>query len=189
MKTQHFETNIAWEKWLEKNHQTETELWQLYNKKHTGKTSVSYEDSVRTALCYGWIDSLIKKVDEDTYARKFNPRKKDSVWSEINKKRVADLLNEGKMKPAGLEQVEAAKQNGNWNNVVKRPEIDYTIPKEFENALKENPAAEEFFNTLNKRYKKEYLVWIIMAKRDETRERRINESIQLLNKQQKLGLK
>ena len=85
MKTQHFENLSDWEKWLEQNHRTEKELWLLYYKKHTGRNSVSYEDSVRTALCFGWIDSLIKKLDEDSYVRKFNPRKKDSVWSELKK--------------------------------------------------------------------------------------------------------
>ncbi len=189
MKTQYFETSAAWENWLEKNHQTENELWLVYYKKHTGKPTISYEDSVRTALCYGWIDGLVKSIDEECYARRFTPRKEKSVWSETNKKRVSELLRQGKMKPAGIELVEFAKKNGNWDKVVKRPEIDLTIPEEFENALKNNPAAADYFNQLNKRHQKEYLVWIIMAKRDETRERRINESIRLLNDNQKLGLK
>ena len=189
MKTKYFKNTSNWENWLGKNHQTENELWLVYYKKHTEKPTISYEGSVRVALCYGWIDSLIKKLDEDSYARKFNPRKKNSVWSESNKKRVSELLREGKMKPAGVELVEAAKQNGNWDSVISRPEIDFSMPEEFKNALRKNPVAADYFNTLNKRHQKEYLVWIIMAKRDETRERRINESIQLLNSKQKLGLK
>ncbi len=189
MKKQHFENGSAWENWLEKNHQTEQELWVVYYKKHTKKPTVSYEDSVRTALCYGWIDSLVKRLDEDRYARKFNPRKKNSLWSESNKKRVSELLKDGKMKTAGIELVEFAKQNGNWDKVVTKPEIDYTMPKEFQNELKRNPQAEDYFNQLNIRHQKEYLVWIIMAKRKETRERRIKESIRLLSNNQKLGLK
>ena len=99
------------------------------------------------------------------------------------------MTKEGKKRPAGMELVEIAKQNGNWNKVVKRPEIDFTIPKEFENALNENPLAKEYFNALSKRHQREYLVWIIMAKRAETRKKRINESIRLLTGKQTLGLK
>ena len=185
----YFETNRDWENWLENNHNTENELWLIYYKKHTGKACISYEESVQTALCFGWIDSIIKKLDEDSYVRKFNPRNENSVWSESNKKRIVQLLEEGKMKPAGLRLVEAAKQNGNWDKVISRPEIDFTMPQEFTNALKMHPQAEDYFNSLSQRHQREYLIWIIMAKRDDTRERRIEKSLEMLLEKRKLGLK
>lgn len=189
MKTQYFETNQDWKNWLQKNHEKETELWLVYYKKHTGKPVIAYEDSVKTALCYGWIDSLIKKLDEDSFVRKFSQRKENSVWSELNKKRISELLQEGKMKPAGLRLIEAAKENGNWNKVITPPQIDLSVPEEFEIALKNHPLAEDYFNSLSKRHQKEYLMWIKTAKREETRKQRIDKSVEMLNSKQKLGLK
>ncbi len=189
MKKQFFETDQDWEKWLANNYNSENELWLIYYKKHTGKTGVSYEESVKTALCYGWIDGLLKKIDEDCYARKFTPRKEKSVWSESNKKRVKELLKEGRMKPAGLRLVEAAKQNGNWNKVITPPEIDLSLPPEFDTALQKYPQAADYFNSLSKRHQKEYLMWIKMAKREETRERRIEKSVEMLLEKRELGLK
>lgn len=189
MNKQYFETNNDWEKWLESNYDKETELWFVYYKKHTNKPGVDYEDSVKIALCYGWIDGLVKKIDDNSYARKFTPRKVKSVWSESNKKRVRQLIQEGKMKPAGLRLVEAAKQNGNWDKVISPPVIDLSIPAELKQALVKNKQATEFFENLSNSHKKEYLGWIKTAKRSETRERRINETIRMLNKGKKLGPK
>lgn len=188
MKTKHFETKQDWENWLAANDK-EKELWLVYYKKHTQKTSISYEDSVNVALSYGWIDSLIKKLDEDRFARKFNPRKANSVWSESNKRRVQELIDAGKMKPAGLRLVEAAKANGNWNKVIVPPKIDLTVPDDFENALAKQPKAKAAFEALSNSHKKQYLTWIKMAKRAETRERHIKQSIEMLLKNKKLGLK
>jgi len=189
MNKQYFETNHDWEKWLSDNYNTENELWLVYYKTHTGKTCISYEESVKTALCYGWIDGLLKKIDEDCYARKFTPRKEKSVWSESNKKRVKELLKEGRMKPAGLRLVEAAKQNGNWDKVITPPQFDLTMPVEFDHVLKKHPQAGEYFNSLSKRHQKEYLLWIKTAKREETRKNRIEKSVELLLDKRKLGLK
>jgi len=189
MNTQYLETNEDWESWLEKHHQSEKELWLIYYKKPARKTGITYEDSVRTALCYGWIDGLIKRIDDECYARKFTPRKEKSVWSESNKKRVSELINEGKMKPAGLKLIEAAKQNGNWDKVITRPEIDLSMPPEFEIALNKDAHAAEYFHSLNERHQKEYLMWIKMAKREETRARRIEKSVEMLLEKRMLGLK
>jgi len=189
MLTRYFETNREWENWLKENHDKETELWLVYYKKHTGKSSIAYEDSVKTALCYGWIDSLIKKLDEDSYARKFNPRKENSKWSESNKKRVEDLIAVGKMKPPGMRLVEAAKENGSWERIIVPPKIDLSVPDDFEKALKSVPEAKRYFESLPKSHKKQYLVWIKMAKRDETRQRRIKNSLEMLLNKQKPGLK
>ncbi len=189
MNSQYFETNKEWVSWLEKHHLSEKELWLIYYKKHSGKPGITYEDSVRTALCYGWIDGLVKRIDDECYARKFTPRKAKSLWSESNKKRVTELLKEGKMTPAGLKLIEAAKQNGNWDKVITRPEIDLSMPPEFEQALNKHSKAAAYFNSLNDRHQKEYLMWIKMAKREETRDRRIKKSVEMLLEKQKLGLK
>ncbi len=189
MNTKHFETKEDWEVWLENHFDKENELWLVYYKKHTGKPTVSYEDSVRTALCYGWIDGLLKKLNEDSYVRRFTPRKGKSVWSESNKQRIAELIKAGKMKPAGLKLVEAAKLSGNWDKIITPPEIDLSIPEDFEKALKNHPQAVTYFDALTKSHKKEFLMWIKTAKRQETRERRISESINMLLEKKKLGLK
>ena len=189
MQKEYFKNSNEWEDWLEKHFDKEQELWLVYFKKHTNVKGISYEESVNSALCWGWIDGLVKKLDEDRYARKFTPRKENSVWSESNKKRVELLIAEKKMKPAGMQKVEAAKQNGNWDKVISPPVIDLSIPAELKQALVKNKQATEFFENLSNSHKKEYLGWIKTAKRSETRERRINETIRMLNKGKKLGPK
>ena len=161
----------------------------VYYKKHTGKQCISYDDSVKTALCYGWIDGLVKRINDECYTRRFTPRKGNSVWSELNKKRVAELLKEEKIKTTGLKIIEAAKKNGNWDKVIPPPEINTTLSNEFKFALTKNPEAKTFFESLAANHKKQFIIWINMAKRAETKEKRIKESIDLLTNRKKLGLK
>ena len=189
MQKKYFRSNSDWEKWLEQNHDKEKELFLLYYKKHTGKPCISYDDSVKTALCYGWIDGLINRIDDECYTRRFTPRNAKSIWSESNKKRVAELLKEGKMKPQGLKLVEAAKQNGNWKKGYSHLKISHTVSDLFKTALNQNPEAKVFFESLATNHKNQFTTWINMAKRDETKEKRISESIQLLKSGKKLGLK
>lgn len=170
MKKLYFENGTKWEYWLEKNHAIETELWLIYYKKHTKKPTIPYDDSVRIALCYGWIDSLVKRLDEECYARKFSPRKDKSVWSESNKKRVAELIKTGKMRPAGMQKVEAAKQHGKWNTVVQPPIIDTSISTDFQKSLNENPFAQKYFHSLTSSQQKQFNLWINVAKRAETKQ-------------------
>jgi len=151
--------------------------------------SIEYETSVEEALCYGWVDSIIKKLDETKYARKFTPRKDDSKWSPSNIKRVNKLINEGKMREYGLKKIKAAKRSGKWDDPVQRPELSFEMHPEFAQALKDNKQAKETFDNLAPTYKKQYLGWIEVAKRPETREKRIRESIRLLAAGKKLGLK
>jgi len=189
MKKGYFRNTDEWELWLQKNHKTETELWLVYYKKHTNKTGILYDDSVKVALCYGWIDGLVKKLDEESYARRFTPQKDKSVWSESNKKRVNELIKAGKMRDAGLHKVQAAKQNGEWTKVVKAPELDTTLSGEFRTALQNNPPAKTCFESFTKAQQNQFAIWINLAKRTETKEKRINESIQLLSEGKKLGVK
>jgi uncharacterized protein YdeI (YjbR/CyaY-like superfamily) len=179
----------AWRQWLEENHDRVDEVWLLYFKKGSGQSGIDYEASVEEAICFGWVDSLIKKIDEKRYARKFTPRKEDSVWSELNKKRVERVMAAGRMTEHGLKLVQAAKENGRWDEVVQPPRLTYDVHPDFAQALASNPAAQATFNKLASSYQKQYTGWINHAKREQTRQKRIREAIQLLEWGQKLGLK
>ena len=188
MKQLYLKTSDAWRDWLQSNHDKEKEVWLIFYKKETGEPSMKYEPAVEEALCFGWIDSIIKKIDEKKYARKFTPRKDSSNWSEPNKKRVARLISENRMTKIGLAKIETAKKNGQWDK-PDRPTVPLDIPKDFQTALDENKKAKAFFTHLAPTYQKHYIGWIFVAKRPDTRERRIRESIKLLENGQKLGLK
>nr|WP_319510980.1 YdeI/OmpD-associated family protein [uncultured Draconibacterium sp.] len=189
MQKKYFKSNTEWEKWLQQNHNKEKELLLVYYKKHTGKQCISYDDSVKTALCYGWIDGLVKRIDDECYTRRFTPRKENSVWSELNKKRVTKLLKEGRMKPLGLKLVEAAKQNGNWERAYSFPRTGLEVSDKFKDELNNNSEASAYFDSLTQTQKNHFIMWINTAKRPETKEKRINESIELLKNGKKLGLK
>ncbi len=182
------QTPSAWRAWLSRHHDSETEIWLIFYKKETGRPSLAYEPAVEEALCYGWIDSIIKKIDAERYARKFTPRKDDSVWSELNKKRVAKLLQGKRMTPFGLAKIDAAKKGGKWDEVHK-PADSFELPPEFEAALTQNSPARKNFEQLSPTYRKHYIGWIATAKRPETKARRIMEAISLLERGEKLGLK
>jgi len=188
MKTLYCKTTEEWRTWLEQKHDKETEIWLIFFKKAAGKPSLDYESAVEEALCFGWIDSIIKKIDESRFARKFTPRNDDSKWSDKNKKRVERLIKSDRMTPVGLAKVKAAQKNGRWDE-PDRPDISFEIPEEFRKALNQNSKARKFFEQLAPSYRKQFIGWISVAKRSETKAKRINESIQLLSKGEKLGLK
>ena len=188
MKEFHSKSPQEWRKWLAANHDKETAVWLVFYKQQPSKSSLTYEAAVDEALCYGWIDSIIRKIDEMKYARKFTPRKDHSKWSEINKRRAAKLIESGKMTKIGLAKIEAAKKNGMWAK-PDRPQISLELPEEFEAALKKNRAARTVFEQLAPSYKRQYLGWISVAKRPETKQARIKESVALLAKGEKLGMK
>jgi uncharacterized protein YdeI (YjbR/CyaY-like superfamily) len=177
-----------WRKWLRQNHCKVDEVWLVFYKRGAGEQSLDYGSALDEALCFGWIDSLIKKIDDTKYARKFTPRNEISKWSESNKKRVERLIKDGRMVEAGLAIVKAAKANGCWDK-PDRTLIVTEVPAELEAALRKNKKAGEIFNKLAPSHRKQYIMWIAMAKRQETREKRIREAIALLEEGQKLGLK
>ena len=177
-----------WRKWLRKNHSLVKEVWLIYYKKHTGKPRIPYDDAVEEALCFGWIDSTIKRIDDEKYCQKFTPRNDKSNWSEHNKKRVAKMIKQGKMTKAGMEKIIAAKKNGNWNKKIIA-EVKYQMPSELSQLLTVNKKAKEFFNQLAPSHKKQYIGWVASAKRIETKERRAREAIKLLETRQKLGMR
>jgi uncharacterized protein YdeI (YjbR/CyaY-like superfamily) len=175
-------TRQRWRQWLGKHHASSPGIWLVRHKQHTGVKSMPYEDLVREALCLGWVDSLIKRLDDDHYAIKVTPRKPTSKWSDINRKRWAELKAAGLLTPAGLA---AAPTN---NTYAPRPVIP-NLPVYIGNALKASSKAWEFFRALAPTHRRDFVVWIHTAKRPETRDRRIRESIRLLAAGKKLGLK
>jgi len=177
-----------WRNWLENYSNAEKGIWLIFYKKGFGEQTLQYEEAVEEALCFGWIDSIIKKIDEQKYVRKFTPRKENSKWSALNKKRVAKVIREKRMTGAGIKLVKKAKENGMWDQ-PDRPQFDLTAPDEFLSAVGKNKKARQTFNALAPSYQQQYVGWISVAKREETRNKRIREAISLLEKGEKLGMK
>jgi len=189
MKEVYMKSREEWREWLRKNHSKEEKgIWLVFFKKKTEKPTLEYNQAVEEALCFGWIDSIIKKIDEEKYVRKFTPRDSKSLWSPSNKRRVNKMIEDGKMTGHGLSKISAAKKSGLWDK-NDRPQINFNIPLEFKNALKKNKKAREFFEHLAPSYKRQFVGWINVAKRKETKEKRLKETMEKLIKREKLGLK
>ncbi len=166
-----------WREWLERNHHKEQGVWLLFHKKHTGKPGLSYEDAVEEALCFGWIDSTLRRIDKEKHVIRFSPRRKRSVWSEINRRRVEKLMREGKMAAAGLAKVEEAKKSGKWFTAYTSKGKP-TIPSDLREALMRDKKAWQNFNNFAPSYQNIYIHWVLSAKREETRKRRINQVVE-----------
>jgi len=189
MKRVHCSTRSQWRQWLTENHDTEKlGIWLVFHKKRTGRPTLDYESAVEEALCFGWIDSLIRRIDDDRYCRKFTPRKDRSRWSNTNKRRVTKSIQEGRMTEFGLTKVDAAKRTGNWE-LDPHPKIGRQTPRDLSAALAHNKQASAFFQNLAPTYRKQFIAWIATAKRPETRARRLKESLALLAHGKRLGLK
>lgn len=183
-----FQKREEWRSWLNKNHLSSDGIWLIYYKKHTGKERIQYDHAVEEALCFGWIDSIVKSIDEDKYMQKFTPRRDKSNWSELNKARVKKLIKEGVMTESGLLKINAAKKNGSWDRKIIST-MEFKFPNEFKKALKNNKKAGAYFDRLPSSHKKRYIGWIGSAKKEETREKRIKEAIELLESGKNLGMK
>lgn len=183
IKTLHARTRQEWRDWLREHHDTESEIWLVFTKRHTGRTSISYNDAVEEALCFGWVDSIIRRLDEARYARKFTPRKANSRWSTANRRRYADLQARGLLIPSGLRRPPTA-----LSGDAPRPSAS-AVPQYIEQALGASPSAWRYFEQLAPSYRRTYIAWIDSAKQPETKERRLREAIDLLAAGKKLGLK
>lgn len=180
-----------WRNWLQAHHDTEKEIWLVYYKKHTGKPSLPYDDAVEEAICFGWIDSTVRKLDDERYMQKFTPRNSKSNWSDLNKDRARKMIEAGKMTEAGckkIRQLLAEDKNGLKVSKNKKKK-ELVIPPEIEKAISSNKIAWEYFNNLAPGYKRNYMEWILDAKREETRERRLKEVISRLEENKKPGMK
>ena len=178
----------GWREWLTCNHGRSAGVWLVFYRSSTGKPALAYEDAVEEALCFGWIDSIIRRLDAERYVRKFTPRRQGSSWSESNRMRVSRLLERDLMAEQGMAAVRDAKKSGAWFRDA-RPVIPDEVPGELTAALEETPAAKAFFESLAPSHRRRFSAWVAMAKRDETRAARVRESIALLEKREKLGLK
>lgn len=189
MKTLHVTTREEWRAWLAAHHATETEIWIVYYKQHTGQPRISYDEVVEEALCFGWIDSLVRRLDDERYAQKVTPRKNTSKWSESNLRRFADLVKDGRMTAAGL-----AKGPPDVKTFAKQPsplspESDAELPEYIQQRLRTNAKAWKFFQDLAPSYRRLYVKWIDAAKREKTQQKRLDEAVTLLEQGKKLGLK
>ena len=163
----------AWRKWLQKNHLKEEGVWLIYYKKGSGKTRVLWEEAVEEALCFGWIDSISKPIDEEKYKQKFTPRKLKSVWSAINKRKIELLIGQQLMMPAGLRIIDIAKQNGSWTKLDSVE--NFEIPTELKKFLDKNKKVSAYFEGLSKSRRKQWLYRMNNAKLPETRKKRLKE--------------
>ena len=180
-----FKSKNDWSAWLEKNHQKSEGLWLRLAKKDSGLRSVSYKEALEAALCYGWIDGQKKPENEQTWLQKFSPRTSRSIWSKINREKVQALIAAGEMKPPGLAAIENAKQNGRWEAAYDSPK-GATVPADFQAALDANPQAAAFFKTLNKANSYAILWRIQTVKKAETRARKIEHFIAMLERKEKI---
>ncbi|MGJ5675482.1 MAG: YdeI/OmpD-associated family protein [Nostochopsis sp.] len=164
-----------WREWLEENHRTSIGVWLIYYKVKSGQPSVLYSEAVKEALCFGWIDSKVKSLDEERYMQIFTPRKSKSVWSKLNKQYIEELIEQGLMTEAGLEKIEVAKQDGSW--ILLDAIEALIIPADLKQALEANETAKRYFERFSNSSKKNILWWIESAKRSETRLKRIEQTI------------
>lgn len=179
-----YPTNQAeWRQWLHENHESKQSVWLVQHKKKSKKPSISWSESVDEALCFGWIDSIRKTVDEDTFIQFYSKRKPKGTWSKINKDKIILLIEAGLMTKAGFESIEKAKQNGSWTILDEVEEM--IIPEDLEAAFDQNPGSKDFFLSLSKSVKKLLLFKLVFAKREETRQNRISEIMELVAKKLK----
>jgi len=185
--TLYIKDRIEWRKWLEKNYDSVKEIWLIYYKKHSGKPRIPYDDAVEEALCFGWIDSLVKTIDDEKYMQKYTPRKKSSIWSEHNVNRCKKMIKEGKMTEAGMQLIDEAKKNGKWEKAYSTKKM-FDLPEEMANALNKNKSARENFNNFAPSYRNNYIHWVLSAKREETKNKRIKEVVKRSVLNQKPGM-
>jgi uncharacterized protein YdeI (YjbR/CyaY-like superfamily) len=186
MKTLLVRTRDQWRDWLAKHHASESEVWLIFHKRHTGVASIDYKDALDEALCFGWVDSLVKRVDDRRYARKFTPRRPDSRWSVVNRERYAELETEGRLKPPGIQRPPT---NRGYGPRPLRLAMSSKLPAYIQAALRNHPTALLHFEALAPSQRRRYLAWIESAKREETKLRRLEEAIRLLASGKVLGLK
>jgi uncharacterized protein YdeI (YjbR/CyaY-like superfamily) len=175
-----FRDRSAWEQWLDANHSSSHGVWLKFAKKSSRSTTVRHPEALEEALRYGWIDGQAASYDEHFWLTRFTPRTARSKWSQVNREKAQTLIAHGRMKPAGLAQVEAAQQDGRWDDAYE-PQSRATVPKDLRLELDRNPSAKEFFDTLTGARRYAFLYRLHHTKKPEARARRIADYIALLN--------
>lgn len=187
METLDVATAADWRSWLDEHHLSKKEIWLVFYRKSSKVPSITYGDALDEALSYGWIDSVIRKIDEQKYVRKFTPRKPSSIWSSLNIRHVNRLKKQGRMTKWGLEAF--AKRTGETSQMEKIKAEGTKIPSDLTEALKKNKTAWDNFQRFPPSHQKRYLIWISGAKRSETRKKRIDEAVVLISRNVKNLLK
>ncbi|MBW1295888.1 YdeI/OmpD-associated family protein [Aquimarina litoralis] len=173
----YFKNDKEWRRWLHKNHADSDGVYLIFYKVESNHPSMRWEEAVKVALCYGWIDSTVKKIDDEKRRQYFCPRKPKSVWSKLNKTYIVDLIKNNLMQESGLKSIEIAKQNGSW---IALDDVENgIIPEDLKRAFQKSPIAFKNYENFAKSYRKNYLYWLNQAKRQETRDKRIKEIIRL----------
>jgi uncharacterized protein YdeI (YjbR/CyaY-like superfamily) len=184
MKIRFFKSASAFRKWLETNHTSAQELWVGFYKRTSGLPSMTWPESVDQALCFGWIDGIRKRIDENSYVIRFSPRRPSSVWSAINTKRAQELANEGLMHAAGLKAFSARKENR--SGIYSYENRPAELPDPYAKTIRQNKAAWEFLQAQPPSYRKLVCWWIVSAKKEETRAKRIEKLIAVSARGQRL---
>jgi uncharacterized protein YdeI (YjbR/CyaY-like superfamily) len=180
-----FASQAEWEAWLDAEHASADGVWLKFAKKGSGVETVVYAEALDVALCYGWIDSQVARLDERFYLQKFTPRRARSKWSRINRDKIEELTKQGRMRTAGLEQVELAKADGRWDAAYASP-ANLEMPDDLQAALDANPKAAVFWETLNKSNRYAIVFQLEDAKKPETRARRLEKFVGMLERGEKL---
>jgi uncharacterized protein YdeI (YjbR/CyaY-like superfamily) len=176
----------AWRGWLSVHHADQKEAWLAIKKSRVAKPGIEYKEAVEEAVCFGWIDGIMKSVDAEIYILRFSPRRRGAIWSASNRERVERLVEQGRMTAAGMEVVREAMENGEWEAALRREDVS-NLPDDLSAALAENGKAQANFEKLSPSQKKQFLFWIHQAKRVETRQRRIQKTVEMVQKGQRFG--
>ena len=188
-----FKSRDEFRDWLERNHDTSPGIWMIFYRKHTGEKCIQYEEALEEELCFGWIDSLVNKIDDNKYARKFTPRKDTKKWSQLNKRKVVELIKAGKMTRAGLDKIDTSVMSTLPDPEERKFEEaknqGISIPGFIIGEFAKNEPALVNFSNLAPSYQRQYIAWITHGKKEETMMNRIQESIGLLKENRRLGLK
>jgi len=172
-------TRKQWRAWLQAHGHKEKDIWLIYHKKHTGQPRIPYDDAVEEALCFGWIDTKVKRIDDDRFMQRYTPRRRNSPWSLLNRRRAEEMIKQDLMQPAGMVCIDHAKENGRWQAALKYREVP-EMPGELADQLEKNKEFKAQFEQLAPSKKRGILRWIGTAKKSETRERRSIKTRQLL---------
>jgi uncharacterized protein YdeI (YjbR/CyaY-like superfamily) len=178
----------AWRRWLNMNHDRSPGIWLVFYRRQAGVRCVPYEDSVEEAICFGWVDSQIRRVDLNKYARKYTPRHPGSRWSPSNIERAEKMIRERRMTDAGLRQIAEAKNSGIWYAPESRPK-NVPVPESLREALDRNRKAKENFEAMAASYRDSFAAWVAAAKTETTRRKRVMEAVGKLERSEKLGLR
>jgi uncharacterized protein YdeI (YjbR/CyaY-like superfamily) len=181
LKTLDVRTLEDWRRWLADHHDREKEVWLVFHKRHTGIPAIAYGDALDEALCFGWVDSLVKRLDEGRYARKFTPRRPDSIWSDVNRRRYAQLEASGRLMQAGRDRAPTDRR-------YPAPPSPSKVPRYIKEALRRQPAAWSHFESLPPSHRRNYIGWIDSAKQQETKLRRLQQAIRMLAAGKRLGI-